>query len=465
MEPSFAPEVARRFAIGFLFVAHIQFAALLIGLFTLGVSAEFFWLQSSGNSNLDRLARGIGMVAAIMYSTGAALAFAALFFLTIFWPTFFYILFRANFWPFVLEATTFALTLLYLLPWFFTWASMERFKWAHLALGSALVISAYLQQAMIDVVAAYMLTPAPPSSFLRVFLNPTAVPLDMHRLVGDISFAGFVVAGFAAFKALRSRQMEDRAYWDWVGSISLTAGLGFLYLQPAIGVEYMEEIRANSPAAFTTMMRGNLSWLFIVQVAFLSILFLLSQAYILIQTRKSNLPSARIQGVLLFITLLGSLLLAQPFVIGSSQAYAWVRWVNPLGSMQPWKYIAMAGMTLSAIVAVLLFIGSVHTGLRWGFWGMGGRAAQYLLLALTIFASFMMALMGFIRENSRIPFTIFNNTTIEQPEQFPQLMPTPTPGGPFTQPTPISTSSSPNGSPGAISSGNTGATKLKEPTP
>jgi len=142
-----------------------------------------------------------------------------------------------------------------------------------------------------------------------------------------------------------------------------------------------------------------------------------------------------------------------------------VRWVNLLGSMQPWKYIAMAGITLSAIVAVLLFIGSVHTGLRWGFWGMGGRAAQYLLLALTIFASFMMALTGFIRENSRIPFTIFNNTTIEQPEQFPQLMPTPTPGGPFTQPTPISTSSSPNGSPGAISSGNTGATKLKEPTP
>jgi len=448
VEPTFVPEVARRFAIGFLFLVHIQFAAFLIGLFTLAVSTEFFWIQNKGNPNLNRLARGMGMVAAIMYSTGAVLAFSALFFLTILWPTFFYILFRATFWPFVLEAITFALTLLYLIPWAFTWASMERFKWAHLALGSALVISAYFQQALIDVVAAYMLTPAPASNFLRVFFSPTAVPLDMHRIVGDISFAGFAVAGFAAFKALRTRKEEDRSFWDWVGSLSLIAGLGFLYLQPAIGVEYMEEIRASSPGAFTTMMRGNLSWLFIMQVTFLSVLFLLSQIYILIQTRKSNHPHVRTQWALLIISVLGSLLLVQPFVIGSSQAYAWVNWVNPVGSMQPWKYIAMAGQTLAAIVAVFIFVGTVRRGIRWGFWGRGGKAAQYLLLTLAVFASFMMALMGYIRENSRIPFTIYNNTTIEQPEQFPPLQPTPTPGGPFTLPTPVSGRPVPIGSTG-----------------
>lgn len=446
MEPTFVPEVARRFAIGFVFLIHIQFAAFLIGLFTLAVSTEFLWIQNKGNPNLNRLARGMGMVAAIMYSTGAVLAFVALFFLTIFWPTFFYIVFRANFWPFVLEAITFALTLLYLIPWFFTWQSMERFKWAHLALGAALVISAYFQQALIDVVASYMLTPAPPSSFLRVFFNPTAVPLDMHRIAGDISFAGFVVAGFAAFKALRARRVEDRAFWDWGGSLCLIAGLGFLYLQPAIGVEYMEEIRANSPGAFTTMMRGNLSWLFIVQVTFLSVLFLLSQIYILIQTRKSNRPYVPILWMLLIVTVLGSLLLVNPFVIGSSQAYAWVNWVNPVGAMQPWKYIAMAGQTLAAIFAVFIYIGAVRKGMRWGFMGRGGKGAQYLLLTLAVFASFMMALMGYIRENSRIPFMIYNNITIEQPEEFPVLQPTPTPGGPFTIPTPVSGQPLPIGS-------------------
>ncbi len=436
MEPTFVPEVARRFAIGFLFLAHIQIAAFLIGLFTLAVTMEFFWIQNRGELKLERLARGTGMVAALGYSTGAMLAFSVFFFLTIFWPTFFYIVFRATFWFFVMEAITFALTLLYLIPWFFTWGSMERFKWAHLALGAALVISAYFQQALIDVVASYMFTPAPAPNFLRVFFNPTAIPLDMHRIVGDISFAGFVVAGFAAFKTLRSRQVADKAYWDWVGSLALIAGLGFLYLQPAIGVEYMEEIRASSPGGFTIMMRGSNSWLFIVQVVFLSILFLLSQIYILIQTRKSNRPHVAILWTLLIVTVLGSLLLVQPYVIGPSQDYAWVNWVNPVGSMQPWKYIALAGQTLSAIGAVFIYVGAIRKGMRWGFMGRGGKGAQFLLLVLAVFASFMMALMGFIRENSRLPFLIYNNVTIDQPEEFPTLQPTPTPGGPFTVPSP-----------------------------
>ncbi len=432
MDPTFVPEVARRFAIGFLFITHIQFAAFLIGLFTLGVTMEFFWIQDRGNPNLDRLAHGIGKFSAIAYSTGAVLAFSVFFFLTIFWPTFFFVIFRTTFWVFVLEAITFALVLLYLFPWFFTWHSMERFKWAHLSLGAALVIASYTQQAMIDVVASYMMTPTPAPDFLRVFFNPTAVPLDMHRIVGDISFAGFVVAGFAAYKTLRASKVGDKAYWDWVGALSLIAGLGFLYLQPAIGVEYLEEIRANSPSAFNTMMRGSNSWLFIMQVTFLSVLFLLSQIYILIQTRKSNRPQVSTLWMLLVITILSALLLVQPYVIGPRQEYAWVNWVNPIGTMQPWKYIAMGAMTLAAIFAVFIYIGAVRKGMRWGYLGRGGKSAQILLLVLAVFASFMMALMGYIRENSRLPFLIYNNIRISDPEQFPQLQPTPTPGGPFS---------------------------------
>lgn len=436
MEPTFVPIDARRFAIAFMFLAHIQFAAFIIGIIDLAVVIEFFWILHPGQPKLDRLAHGLGKTAAIMYSVGATFAFGAFFFLSIFWPVFFDIIMRATFWPFVLEAFTFILSLLYLFPWFFTWSGLERFKWVHLALGSALVIAFNLQQTMIDVVASFMLTPTPSELFPRVFFNPTSVPLDLHRVIGDVSFAAFVVAGFSAFRTLRAREDGDRAYWDWVGSLAMVAALGFMYLQPLIGIEYVEEIRVNSSAGFDKMMRGQLSWLFIVQVFFLSVLFLLSIIYILIQTRKSSRPGVPVLWVLLVIALLGSLLVVQPYVIGARQGYQWVNWINPIGSMQPWRYIGFAGQTLAAIFAVWIFIGAIRRRMRWGFLGQGGQAAQYLLITLAIFASFMMALMGYIRENSRVPFIIFNNVTINERERFPQQLPMPSqPTGPPSEPT------------------------------
>ncbi|MCL4464878.1 MAG: cytochrome ubiquinol oxidase subunit I [Chloroflexi bacterium] len=429
MEPTAVPELARRFVIALLFLTHVQFAAFLIGIFTIAVACEFFALVFGGD-NLMRVARGLGKTAALVYSTGAVLAFMVMFFATIFFPTFWYTILRTSFWALFLEGITFALTILYLLPWYFTWEHLERFRWVHLSLGGALIVAAYFQQSLIDVVASYMLTPAPPEEFLRVLFNATAIPLDMHRIVGDISFAGFLVAGYAAFRALRSREPADHAYYDWLGSLGLLAGLGFLFLQPAIGIEYVEEIRAVSPGAFNAMMRTHNSWLFLLQVAFLSVLFLLSMLYMLWQLGKSDRSGYRRMQSLLAVAALSAVVLLMPRVIGPSQEYMWINWVNPLGAMQPWKYIAFAGLTLSAIFAVATYVGRLRKGLRWGYLGGRGRQAQYLLLTLAVFASFMMALMGFIRENSRVPFLIYYQQQLDQPEAFPTLLPTPTPAGP-----------------------------------
>lgn len=427
MEPTFVPEVARRFAMGFLMLVHLQFAAFLIGTFALAVTFEFFGLLNPTHPHLDRFAHSLGKTAAIIYSTGAVLAFSFMLLTSIFWPIFWSTLFRVNFWPFFLEAITFALTVLYLFPWYFTWERLARFKWVHLSMGAALVVAAQFQQSMIDVVASFMLTPAQSTDFLRIFFNPTAVPLDLHRLVGDLSWAGFAIAGYAAFKTLRARTPEQRAYYDWMGSVGVIAGVGFMFLQAAIGVEYMEEIRANSPGGFNTMMRGRNAWLFLLQVTFLSVLFLLGMIYMTLQVRKSRRPRGRLMWWLVGAEAVGALLLMQPYTIGPNEYFHWVNWVNPIGSMQPWKYIAMAIMTLASISAVLVYVGAQRKGMRWGFLGSGGRGAQYSLLTLAVFASFMMALMGYIRENSRIPYLIFYQQTLDQPEQYPGPGPTPTP--------------------------------------
>lgn len=437
IEPTQISEVVKRITIAVLTLSHIQFAAFLIGIFGFAVTMELFGLLSPANQpRFDRLARTLGRTAVIIYSTGAVLAIIFILVFTVTFPSFWYIVVRDNFWALFLEAITFVLTILYLFPWYYTWDRLAGFKWVHVSLGLALIVVAQLQQAMIDVVAGYMLTPVPPEDLLRVFLNPTSLPLDAHRLVGDFSFAGFVVAGYAAFRTLRARDLERRSYYDWVGNLGLVAGLGFLFLQPAVGIAYLEEIRANTPGAFDTMMRGRNSWLFLILVGFISILFSLSLQYMRLQIRKSDRWGEGLLRGLLIAVVLSALLLLQPYVIGPSQDYAWINWVNPIGSMQPWKYIAFAVMTLASIAALIAYLSIQRRGLRWGHMERGGRRAQYFLAALAILASATMAWMGYIRESSRSPYLIYYRLPIEQPEQFPKLQPTPTPVAPSSYQSP-----------------------------
>ena len=435
-EPTIVSELIRRLTMGLLMLVHIQFAAFLIGIFGLAVTMELFGVLNSRHPFFDRLAHGLARASVLLYSTGAVLAIIFILVISLFWPTFWYILIRVNIWPMVLEGITFVLTVLYLFPWYYTWNSMARFKAAHVSMGLALVVVVQLQQSMIDVVAGYMLTPTPPQDFLRVFFNPTAIPLDMHRIVGDISFAGFVVAGYAGFRALRNVDTVRGAYFEWMGHIGLIAGLGFMFIQPAIGLAYLEEIRANAPGAFTTMMRGRLSWTFLVQALFLSLLFFLSVLYMHVQVRRRGEKGDWRLRWLLIIVGLSGLLLIQPYVIGPSQDYPWINWVNPIGTMQPWKYFAMAGISLGSIGALLIYLGHSRRGFRWGDIGPRGRAAQYTLVSLALISSLMMLIMGYIRESGRDPYLIYYERHLVDPERYPPLPP-PTPSVPQPASAPV----------------------------
>ncbi|MHB1414521.1 MAG: cytochrome ubiquinol oxidase subunit I [Chloroflexota bacterium] len=427
VEPTQIPDVARRLAIAFFTLGHIQFAAFLIGLFGIGVTMELFGILDSRQKHFERMAHGIGFTCVVGYSTGAVLAIVFIAIFTLTFPTLWYVLVRQTFWPFWLEANTFLLTILFLFPWYYTWDRLARFKWVHLSLGLALIVVTELQQTYIDVVASYMLTPAPQQPLLRVFLNPTAIPLDSHRLVGDLSFAGFVIAGFAGIQTLRARDPERRAFFDWVGHIGLLAGVGFLFLQPLIGIEYVEEIRVNSTGAFDAMMRGRLSWMFNLLVVSVSALFFMSVYYMLLQLRKSGRKGVgELQAMLVIIGISGAFLV-QPYVLGPSQLYMWVNWVNPLGAMQPWKYMAFGAMTLAAITAIILFMGNKRRGLRWGSLERGGRQAQYILIGLAVLTSMTMVWMGYIRESSRSPYLIYYDMFIEEQQHFPRIENSPTP--------------------------------------
>jgi ABC-type multidrug transport system permease subunit len=181
------------------------------------------------------------------------------------------------------------------------------------------------------------------------------------------------------------------------------------------------------------MMYGTLSPVFLWQITLLGIMFLTATLYF---TRRLRTDGARGSGILKLLSValvLTTLLAAQPYALGfsyESVAAAGLNrpfWegglINPLGSMIPWKVLALMFYTLIAIGAVVWYL----RGLPGVVWGTARRGEQRILMLMTIFTMLMMVTMGFIRENSRAPFLISGEMTIQGQQNVQTAQPTPTP--------------------------------------
>ena len=47
--------------------------------------------------------------------------------------------------------------------------------------------------------------------------NFTWMPVNIHRLIGNIAFGGSIVAAYAAFRYLVAKTEEEKAHYDWMG--------------------------------------------------------------------------------------------------------------------------------------------------------------------------------------------------------------------------------------------------------
>src|SRR5438034_10298441 len=148
--------------------------------------------------------------------------------------------------------------------------------------------------------------------------------------------------------------------------------------------------------------------------------------------RRLRTDGARGAGLLRLMSvglLLTTLLAAMPYHLGFTYADVAAAgldrpfWegglINPLGSMIPWKVLALMFYTLIAIAAVVWYL----RGLPGVVWGGARRGEPRSRMLMTVFTMLMMVTMGFIRENSRGPFLISGEMTI----QGQQNVPTPTP--------------------------------------
>ncbi len=419
------PIIGKNVVIAVLVQSHILFAAFIIGAVLIAGTSEYLGMVTK-QPRYERFARSLARFVVLLFASGAALAITFVLALITLFPVFFSYLQNIFFWVFFVEAFMFLGQIIIVYAWYNVWDKLAYRKQLHVVFGLIAGFFGLMAMTMIDGVASYMLTPAEADAgnVARTFLNQTMVPLNMHRFVGNFSYAGFLIAGWGAWRYLRSTREEDREYYDWMGHWGLIWGFGFLILQPVIGYGYLKGIRESSPEAFNTIMLGDKSWLFLLLMIWVAIMTIASTAYFVHKLRFTVKPMETLRklavgalGFTALFTLLNIIPADANLVpqigltfLGGEDTQI------PLGDMYPWKYIGLIGLMLVGFFVAALYLRATATGFRWG---MASRWSQYALIACAVTVVLTMVTMGYTRETARRVdndpgYLIYNCITLQQ---------------------------------------------------
>ena len=428
------PVIGKNVVIAALVQTHILFATFIIGAVLIAATSEYLGMVTK-QPRYERFARNLARFVVLLFASGAALAITFVLALITLFPVFFSYLQNIFFWVFLVEAFMFLGQIIIVYAWYNVWDKLAYRKTIHVTFGMIAGFFGLMAMTMIDAVASYMLTPAehPATDVARTFLNQTMIPLNIHRFVGNFSYAGFLIAGWGAWRYLRSTREDDREYYDWMGHWGLIWGFGFLILQPVMGYGYLKSIRESSPEAFETIMLGSKAWLFLLLMIWVAIMTLASTAYIVHKLRFAVKPTPTLHklsvGALGFMALFAVLniipadanLIPQiglSFLGGEGTKI-------PLGSMYPYKYIGLIGLMLVGFFVAALYLRATATGFQWG---RASRWSQFALIVCAVTVVLTMVTMGYTRETARRVdndpgYLIYNCITLEQELTPPESCP------------------------------------------
>ena len=428
------PIIGKNVVIAALVQTHILFAAFIIGAVIIAATSEYLGMVTK-QPRYERFARNLARFVVLLFASGAALAITFVLALVTLFPVFFSYLQNIFFWVFFVEAFMFLGQIIIVYAWYNVWDKLAYRKSLHVVFGFVAGFFGLMAMTMIDAVASFMLTPAEAqvNDVARTFLNQTNIPLNMHRFVGNFSYAGFLVAGWAAWRYLRVTREEDREYYDWMGHWGIIWGFGFLIMQPIIGYGYLKGIRESAPDAFNTIMIGEKAWVFNLLAIWLTIMAIASTAYFVHKLRFAVKPNEFVRKLLvggLGFTALFTVLNVIPanaslvpqiglvFLDGEGTTI-------PLGSMYPWKYIGLIGMMLVGVFVIAMYLRASATGFHWGH---ASRWSQFALIACAVTVIMTMVTMGYTRETARRVdndpgYLIYKCITLEQ-ELTPETCPT-----------------------------------------
>ena len=265
---------------------HLLFAAFVLGVPIFAVIVEFIGWRT-GDQRYDCLAREFIKLLTVAFATTAALGGLLAFTLFGLYPafsTYFVSIFSPSLYVY---AAFFFVETGILYSYYYSWDRLRRHKGVHITLGVLLNVAGTVLVFISNAWASYMMSPVGVDetgtfvgTTMEAITNPLWIPLNIHRLLGNVAFGGFVVGAYAAVKFLAARTEERRAHYDWMGYVGNFIGLAALIPLPFAGYYLGREIYSASSVMGNNMMGGAFSWTFILQAVLVGLLFIIGNYYL-----------------------------------------------------------------------------------------------------------------------------------------------------------------------------------------
>ncbi|RMH31931.1 MAG: hypothetical protein D6690_15110 [Nitrospirae bacterium] len=490
--PAEFPYTGNRTGVWIVAQLHILFAAFILGAPIFAVVSE--WLGYKNNDpKYDRLAKEVTKVTVILYSMTALTGGLFIFVLLATYPDFTTWLIRHFFLIFALVyPLLFIAETVVLYTYFYSWDSLKGPKKArHIALGVLLNVIGTVTLFAIDGPTAFMNTPAKAAEGVSLFefvqsaglwdkmANYSWMPLNLHRLVGNVTFGGFIAGLIAAYMYMGSKTDEERSYYDWMGFVGNLIGVGALLLLPFMGYLLAYELCDYDASICPYMMADQLSMFFEMQGAMVGLIFLASNYYIWLSMKRiEGVERVRISGLvmvaviimpavmglawkmfpppewqsLIFLVLLVALppiLSRVPGLGFTVSSFTMIKvgflmivvadaiWMTPHGfvatqslateelelpswaselALMPAKNAAAFTLVYLTVVNYILYNRAIRQGTI--VWGKIDFASQFVLVFLAYSAIWTMGLMGAVRSLTRKYYHVYNLLPDFTPESF-----------------------------------------------
>jgi hypothetical protein len=276
-----------RNVIWFVAEVHLMFGAFVLGVPMFAVTLEAIGAKTK-DPRYDKLAYEFVKLLSGAFSTTAALGGLLAFSLFGLYPRFMGYMSQVFHDVFYVYALIFFGESFTLYLYYYLWDTMKNRKWSHVWLGVLLNVWGTILMLIANTWAGFMMSPVEIDKTTGLFAGtvwqaiqtPLWHPINIHRLLGNIAFGGFVGGAYAAVRYLGSQTPEDKAHYDWMGYISNFIGVAGLIPLPFAGYWMGREVYSVSAVMGNNMMGGAFSWTFILQAILVGTLFIMSNYYL-----------------------------------------------------------------------------------------------------------------------------------------------------------------------------------------